>query len=429
MTWLQSAAIVSTGTEILQGLYADTNARYLSEQLSAIGVDVKVIMAAPDNEREIEATLAHAAQRADLVVCSGGLGPTEDDLNRYVFARLLQRELVTDDRALEMMRARFLRRVGGEMPVGNEVQALVPLGCKVLYNDWGTAPGFFIRREKATGSFPAALVALPGPPSELIPMFERQVLPLLLSEIGLSAKCTIVRTLHTFGRPESEINHVCRDLFHTDPNVRLTILAKPYGVDLRLFTTADCRTAAMRFLDTMEAQIRSRIPVEELYGTDDATLPAAVAELLITKQLTVSVAESCTGGWISKLLTDVPGSSAYLKQAYIVYSDQAKTSILGVPEEIIRENGAVSEQVAWEMAERVRLLSHSSYGIAVTGIAGPGGATPAKPLGLTWIALADSAGTETKRFVFSGEREQNRFLAAQSALWMLRRRLLRNSSS
>jgi nicotinamide-nucleotide amidase len=419
---LRRAAIISTGSEILQGLYADTNARYLAEQLSVLGVEVVLSAAAPDHPGELRALLEHAAGRADLVVCSGGLGPTADDVNRDVFAAVWRVDLVRDERAVEMMRERFRVR-GQEMPPANEVQALVPAGSTVLHNQWGTAPGFFLPPGAGgVGAPSSALLALPGPPKELIPMFDTLAKPLLCDRID-GATYVRTRTIHTFGRPESELGALTRDLFRRDPAVGFTILAKTYGVDFRVTARGGDRETVDALLDRFERETLERIGPACVYGFDDDTMASAVAALLISAGVSVTVAESCTGGLVTKLLTDIPGSSAYLRQAVVTYANESKMRLLGVRPETLRDHGAVSEACAREMAEGARRAADADYALAITGIAGPSGGTPAKPVGLVFVALASPAPTVCLERRLLGDRELIRLHAALTALDLLRQSL------
>lgn len=411
---IKTAVIVSTGSEILQGLYADSNAQYLAAHLTAMGINVVAILAAPDEAQQLEKILGFAANAADLVICSGGLGPTEDDLNRFVFAKVWQVELAEDEAALEKMRARFAARASRPMPASNKVQALVPKGSTVFYNEWGTAPGFFI----AALEDRPALLALPGPPREMQPMFQSLALPLLRNYID-AGTFSRIRTIHTFGEPESSVNDRCRDLFHADPRVNITILAKPYGIDLRLSAREQSEDALESLLGQFEQEIRKRLQPFEVYGMDEESLASAVGLLLADSKQTVTMAESCTGGLIAKMLTDVPGSSTYLGRAYVVYSNEAKSSILGVREATLAEHGAVSEEVAREMAQGVLRIAEADYALSVTGVAGPSGGTAEKPVGLTYIGLASRGRTLVQQHRFLADREQNRLSAAQTALHML----------
>jgi nicotinamide-nucleotide amidase len=424
---LTTAAIISTGTEILQGLYADTNARWLAEQLSAEGLEVRLIAAAPDDKMEIEALVRYAAEHADLVVCSGGLGPTADDVNREVFARLFGMQLVRDERAVEMMRERFARR-NRVMPESNLVQALIPEGALVLYNEWGTAPGFFIppveERSSTTAEAPrCALLALPGPPRELYSMFRELALPLIRHRLT-GRRYVLVRVLHTFGAPESEVGQYVHDLFATSSDYAYTMLAKPHGIDIRMVVRASTRREAEERLDTLEQETRRRIPGELIYGSDDETLPQVVAKMLIRRRARLAVAESCTGGLLSKLLTDIAGSSAFFIEGLITYANEAKIHTLGVRAETLERHGAVSEATAREMAEGARHQADADYALALTGIAGPTGGSEEKPVGLTFIALASRNETAVQRHVFGGDREFNRTFAALTALNWLRLELL-----
>lgn len=424
---LTTAAIISTGTEILQGLYADTNARWLAEQLSAEGIEVRLSAAAPDDAEEIESLLRYAAQRADLVICSGGLGPTADDVNREVFARVFGVALVQDERAVTMMRERFARR-GREMPENNLVQALVPEGAIVLYNEWGTAPGFFIppAEERGSGHVHApscALLALPGPPRELYAMFRELALPLLRERIG-ARRYVLKRVIHTFGAPESEVGQYVHDLFATTADYAYTMLAKPHGIDIRIVVRASTLEEATQRLNELEKETRRRVPPELIYGYDEETLPAVVAKMLTNHHIRLAVAESCTGGLVSKLLTDIPGSSAFFVQGLVTYANEAKMRLLGVHPTTLEKHGAVSEHTARAMAEGARQIADADYALAITGIAGPSGGTAEKPVGLTYIALADRANTNVQRFVFGGDREFNRMFAALTALNWLRLKLM-----
>lgn len=425
----RTAAIVSTGTEILQGLYADTNAQYIAGRLCELGLDVRATVASPDDGDQLEAALRFAASRADVVVCSGGLGPTEDDVNRDVFARVFAAPLRTDADAVRMMEARFTRR-GRPMPERNRVQALVPAGCTVFQNEWGTAPGYFLpsiaeRGARAPADAPAhaALIALPGPPGELRPMFEACALPVLRARV---AGEHFVRTLtvHTFGRPESELGELTRDLFRCDDRVVFTILAKTYGVDFRVTAHAAANGEMAELLERIAADVVARVGDDCVYGTDDDTMASATAALLRRHGRTVATAESCTGGLVAKMLTDLPGSSAYMVQGAVTYSNRAKETMLGVPHDLLERHGAVSPEVARAMAEGARAAAGTDYAVGITGVAGPDGGTAEKPVGLVHIALAHAGGTDARECRFLGGRDTVRRHAALTALDMIRRHLL-----
>ncbi len=427
---IERVAILSTGSEILQGLYADTNAQWLAAQFSSLGVTTVLTAAAPDHAQELEALLRYACSRADLVVCSGGLGPTADDVNREVFAQVYGVPLERDEQAVEMMRARFARR-GRTMPESNLVQAMVPQGAAVLYNEWGTAPGFLLlpRPTPASSEFSqaprAALLALPGPPRELKPMFRERALPLLEPYLAHS-RFVLTRTLHTFGAPESELGESVRDLFHRDERLIYTMLAKPHGVDIRITARASTREEAEALVQEYEALTRQRIGERLIYGSDDETLPLVLARMLTHQHLTLACAESCTGGLVAKLMTDIPGSSAYFREGLVTYANEAKVARLGVSPSTLERYGAVSEETAREMLEGLLARTNAQVATAITGIAGPTGGSADKPVGLTYIAIATPRRKEVHRAVFAGDREFNRNFAALTALNLLRIALLQD---
>ena len=422
-TGIRRVAVISTGTEILQGLYADTNARYLCEKLGTLGFTVNLAAAAPDDISRVEGLLRFAASQADLIVCTGGLGPTEDDVNREAFARVFGVELVRDEEAIRMMSDRFLAKGIGPMPRANEVQAMVPKGARVFYNQWGTAPGYYLPRGVSPVLPACALVALPGPPKEMTGIFETCALP-VLREIAPGGICVRTRTIHTIGIPESRLNEMVRDMFRRDPDVALTLLAKGYGVDVRVTARGHTSDRVDEVLASLHRDISSRVGEPSVYGTDSDTLQESVAKELAARKSTVGVAESCTGGLVMKMLTDVPGSSTYLVQGFVTYSNESKCRLLGVGQEIVNTHGAVSEPVARAMAGGVRSVSGTDYGLAITGIAGPDGGSAEKPVGLTYLAVTGPRGTCVERHRFLGDREQNRFSAAMSMLNLLRLTLL-----
>jgi nicotinamide-nucleotide amidase len=431
-----NAAIISTGSEILQGLYPDTNAQWLARRLFALGLNVRLIAACPDSLDEIESRLRYAAERVDLIVCTGGIGPTEDDLNRFAIRDVFGTPLERDEESLAMILERFTRR-GREVPAGNDVQVLIPRGATVLRNQWGTAPGFFLpnaaERHAATpddlqladASYPnAALLALPGPPSEMRPMWETLAEPLIAARATGDA-FTAVRSIRAFGRPESELNDLIKPMFRRDPDVDFTILARNGTIEFRIAARSTSADALEARLDEYEQELRQRIPESCIFGRNEDTLWSVVSDLLREHKQTVAVAESCTGGLLGKLLTDTPGSSANFLGGFITYSNEAKIRDLGVPEELIETHGAVSEEVAIAMANGARARTGSMHALAITGIAGPDGGTEEKPVGLTFVALA-SEGHRTipRRTIFPGNRDQNRLWAAMTALDLLRARIL-----
>ena len=417
---LDRAAIISTGAEILQGQYADTNARFLAEKLTLLGCRVVRMGVVGDEPEGLTRILQEIIPEVDLIICTGGLGPTEDDRNRDVYASVFGTSLVRNEQAIDMMRQRFASRGYDAMPASNEVQALVPSGAEVFMNEWGTAPGFYVAGKKSEdGKTLPGLIALPGPPSEMIPMFTKSVEPLLAS-LRKNAGIGQIRTIKTFGQAESEINDKVSDLFGREPNVEFTILAKPYGVELRICARSQDSAAGRAKLDEYEDMIRKRLVNSEIYGIDDDTLSTAVGRLLKARGATVSTAESCNGGLVGKMLTDVPGSSDYVLEGHITYSNSAKMRVLSVKNETLKAYGAVSEQTAREMAEGARAISGSTYALSTTGLSGPGGGSEQKPVGLTYMALATEDGTHVIRQQFLGDRKQNRRATALYVINLLR---------
>lgn len=414
-----SIQIISTGTEILQGLYPDTNAQWLSRQLLSIGLPVCGHSAVGDSKEDLEGLLRAISKRCDVVIVTGGLGPTEDDVNRFAIARVYDVELEEDEAAVVQMRERFSRR-GRPFRDSNRVQAMIPRGARVLYNDWGTAPGFLVENTQEL----AALIALPGPPRELHPMFEKWVEPYLLERFRPSLRYATL-TLHTIGLPESDVNSGVRDLFEADPSVRVALLAAEGKVDIRLTACGSGEDKVRQLLGDFRRRIEECIDVESLYGTNDETLESVVGKLLARHGRTLAVAESCTGGMISSRLTNVSGASSYLKEGFVTYANEAKMARLGVAGDLIDQHGAVSSEVARAMAEGARRTAGADFGLSVTGIAGPTGGTDQKPVGLVYIGLAWDGDAVVVKRRFLGNRNENRMYTANAALDLVRRHLRR----
>ncbi len=417
MTTAPRVRILSTGSEILQGLYPDTNAQLLSRILSARGFRVAGHVAAPDSPLLIEKALETALRDCDLLVMTGGLGPTEDDVNRDILASLWDRPLELDERAEAMMRERFAAR-GIEMPQGNVVQAMLPGGCVPLYNHWGTAPGFVLPPDKGH----PVLVALPGPAGEWRPMLEAAFEEVLLDSFP-NLPVRAVHTLHVAMTPESIVNEELADLFSGREGVELTLLARRGHIRVRIVAEgvdaaeADGRVAELR------AEVVRRLGAELVFveGPEDMTGAQALVEMLASRGETLALAESCTGGAIARAVTDVPGSSAVFLAGWVTYSNAAKSRDLGVAEELIAAHGAVSGEVARAMAERAREIAGAEWALSVTGIAGPSGGTEEKPVGTVWIGMAGEAGSEAHQFLFSGDRAAVREWSVNQAVELLRR--------
>jgi len=423
---IERVAILSTGSEILQGQYADSNARFLAEELTLAGLSVVAIMAAPDDPAAIMAALEFCSSRADLILCTGGLGPTADDVNRFVFEKGFDAPLERDETAIDTMARRFVSRGYGPMPEANEVQALLPKGCLPFYNRWGTAPGFLLLPTGRGLGKRCGLLAMPGPPSEMIPMFQQMAMPAIMPYL-VAGRVGVIRTIHTYGHPESEIGALVKKLFEPAADAEFTILAKSHGVDLRIKALAESSDAAKAIVARYETMVRQLLRPEMIYGVDDETLASNVGRLLKQTGAWVTTAESCTGGMVSEFLTEVAGSSAYIGECHVTYSNDAKVKVLGVNRETLDIYGAVSEQTATEMAKGARRVSGAEYAISVTGIAGPDGGSVDKPVGLTYITVAGPKRTITTRNTYTGNRSQNRLSATQTALNMLRLELLRQA--
>jgi len=409
------AELISVGTELLLGQIVDTNAAYLAQRLAGAGVDVYFKQTVGDNPARVQDAVRLAMSRADLIVMTGGLGPTEDDLTVAAVAGLLGRELVRHDAIAEAIRHFFVSR-GRTPPETVFKQALIPAGARSIPNTRGTAPGIHLEHDGTT------IVIMPGVPYEMEAMVTDYLLPLLRERMG--AQVVIgSRILRVTGEGESAVEIRIRDLVGgTAPTV--APYAKLGEVHLRL-TAKGGPDEVRAQLDRGERLVRERLG-RLVYGTDDQTLEQVTGMLLAGRGLTVSVAESCTGGLIGERFTNVPGSSSYFLGGVVAYSDALKIDLLSVSPDTIAEFGAVSAQTAGAMAAGIRRRTGSTLGLAVTGIAGPGGATADKPVGLVFLGLADAGGMWTHQLQLGPEpgRRGVRLLAAQAALNWLRLHLL-----
>jgi nicotinamide-nucleotide amidase len=407
--------IVAVGSELLTPFFLDTNSLYLTRRLNDLGLDPDWKTVVGDDADNLALALRVAVGRSDLLFVTGGIGPTGDDMTREVLADVLGKSLRLDEAVLDRIRERFRRR-GREMPESNRKQAFVIEGAEVLENWNGTAPGQWL----ADG--PKRIVLLPGPPRELEPMCEEDVWPRLATS---ASGFLIRRTLKTAGMGESDAESLIRDLYPDQKNVRLTLLASPGQVEFHISARSGIgRGEARAAADHLAASLRQRLG-NRVFSENGEELEEVVGRLLGAAKKTLSVAESCSGGLIADRITRVPGSSAYFLEAAVTYSNESKIRVLGVPAGLLASMGAVSAEVAEAMASGVRSKSGADYGVSVTGIAGPSGATPEKPLGLVFSALAWDGGVFVERNVFFGGREQVKFQSSQKALDMLRTRLER----
>jgi nicotinamide-nucleotide amidase len=408
-----NAEIIAIGSEMLTPFRLDTNSLWLTERLNSMGIEVKLKTIVGDDEARLEETVRDALRRSEIVIATGGLGPTEDDITRKIFARALNRRLVLHDEILESIRARFARR-GTPMPEINSRQALVIEDARILTNNNGSAPGMMLQE----GGCIVAM--LPGPPREMKPMFDDSVAPVLKQRAG--DLYIVRRQLSIFGLTESRVDELTAPIYTQYKNPSTTILFKDGQIELHLTATAGTVESGTVLLDELAGRLEETLG-EYVFSRQAEPLEQVVGELLKWRGYTLATAESCTGGLIAGRITDIPGSSEYFLEGVVSYSNEAKVNLLGVPAEMIKTHGAVSEEVACAMAAGVRMRAGSTYGIGVTGVAGPGGGSPEKPVGLVYIALSDDASATAHRFIFPGDRQFIRMLSVNAALDMVRRRV------
>jgi nicotinamide-nucleotide amidase len=409
--------LINTGSELLLGFTVDTHLNYIAQKLCDIGLRLNRQTTVGDDRAEMRAAIAEALQRSDVIIITGGLGPTSDDFTRDVVAELFDRKLVRDD-AVAAHIAERMRKRGIKLPDSVYVQALVPEGAQVLPNANGTAPGLLL---DCRGTARRALVVflLPGPPRELKPMFENHVLPLIQKRIGAQAKPDC-RVFKVGGLAESLVEEKVAPAVTDLSGIELGYCAKMGEVEVRVIS--NLKSVA----DEAEQRIRGALG-DHIFGMGEDRLEEVVVRKLIAARKTIAVAESCTGGLIANRITNVSGSSKAFLNGWVTYSNESKMQLLGVREETLKKYGAVSEEVAREMAEGARQKSGATYALSTTGIAGPTGGTPEKPVGLVYIGLATPTRTEVRRHVFLFDRETFKFFASQTALDMLRRELLRTA--
>jgi nicotinamide-nucleotide amidase len=412
------AEIIAVGSELLVPPRLDTNSLFVTERLAEVGIEVRLKTIVGDCRTDLEEVFRHAMARSDVIVLTGGLGPTDDDLTRDAVAAVLDRSLAEDAAVIARIRERFASR-GVRMPDVNRRQALVPRGADVLENRLGTAPGLWIEHGGRV------VILLPGPPGELRPLFERVVEERLAPRVG--ADRVFRRVIKVCGRTESELEEAAFPIYvawQREPRpIQTTVLTAPGQVELHLSMRApDERVAAAR-LDAAVREVQAAIGAD-IFSTDGRAMEEVVGQLLRDRGARIGVAESCTGGLMSSKLTDVPGSSDYVVYNCVCYSNEAKARVLGVPEEMLREHGAVSVPVAIAMADGVRALAGADLGVGVTGIAGPTGGTEHKPVGTVVIAVTTVSSRTACVFRFPFTRVRVKLFAAQMALDLVRRVLL-----
>lgn len=405
------AEIIAVGSELLTPDRVDTNSLFLTEKLNALGIEVRLKTVVGDDRQCLTAVVRSALVRSRLIILTGGLGPTEDDINREVVAEVLGRNL---REVLEIRRSveeRFAR-LGRPMPENNLRQALVPEGGEWLKNNHGTAPGIWVEHDGKT------IILLPGPPRELEPMFEDQCKPRL--ERVAPRQRILMRIYKVVGLAESEVDRRIAGIYKAYQNPVTTILTTPGAIEVHLRG----RAASEEEAEAIVAELGDKIELtlgDHVFSTRGESMEEVVGMYLVMRQKTVAVAESCTGGLLSERLTRVPGSSNFFVGGVVCYSNDLKTRLASVPAKLIEDNGAVSKPVAQALAEGIRTRTGASLGVGITGIAGPTGGTPDKPIGLVYVALADDRGTQVREFRFPGGRERIRLWASQAALEMIRR--------
>ena len=409
-----NAEIIAIGSELLTAYRLDTNSLFLTDGLNQLGIRVVHKEVVGDSLEDMRSSFAQALARAEIIVASGGLGPTDDDRTREAVSELLGRRLTLDDAIVGQIQERF-RRFGRAMPEINKRQAMVPEGATILPNPRGTAPGLWM---EANGHI---VILLPGVPRELRALFEEEVKP-RLARLGREERL-FTRDLRITGLGESDVEQRVSPLYALYPDTETTILATATGVQLHPRIWSGDAGKAEKILDEMAERMALALG-EHLYSTKGETLEEVVANILTENRATIAVAESCTGGMLAERLTNVPGSSKYFLGGVVCYSNDLKTAFVNVPAELIAAKGAVSPEVALALADGVRKGAGATLGVGVTGIAGPGGGTPEKPVGLVHIGIADERGPRERAFRFPGDRERIRTFAAQAALDTVRRYFL-----
>jgi nicotinamide-nucleotide amidase len=410
-----SAEIIAIGSELLTPARSDTNSLWLTEKLNDIGIEVMLKTVVGDDEARLEEAIRDAVKRSDIVITTGGLGPTEDDITRQASAKAIGRGLEYHVELEIELRERFLRW-GREMPEINKRQAYVIEGAEILRNPHGSASGMYLEIERAR------VAILPGPPREMRPMFEDFVFDRLKAVAGDIVVCR--RVLKISGMGESAVDEAIAPIYVTYPAVQTSILFNKSEVEVHLLAKSKNQTEANGLLAELVEKIVGKLGVA-VFSVQGESMEMVVGNLLAARGKTLSVAESCTGGLVGARLTDVAGSSAYFIEGVVAYSNDAKMRTLGVSDATLSEFGAVSEETASAMAIGMRDRAKTDYAVSVTGIAGPDGGSPEKPVGTVYIGYSDSSTTKTLKLVLPGDRELIRWRSSQAALDYLRRQLLK----
>jgi len=405
------AEIISIGSEILRGQISDTNANFITKKLVKLGIDLEHISTVSDNPESLLSTLKHTLQRSNLIITTGGLGPTEDDITYQTIARALNLKLIKYPEAEENLR-RILKKINATLSPSNLKQTYLPEGAKIIINQYGTAPAMILEKDDKI------ICSFPGVPHEMKRLVEENLIPYLKEKFPPSM-IKKSKTLKITGLGESSVNELLRYYMNKQTNFSFGIYANPEDIQVQITTQAPTEKEVEKLLQSSVNQL-TKILGNYVYGTDKQSLEEVVGNLLKTKKLKVAIAESCTGGMLGEMITRIPGSSKYFQGGVISYNARVKEDLLKVPPEVIRKYGEVSRQVAKLMAEGVRRCCQSDIGISITGIAGPGGATEKKKVGLVYMALADGKKTITQKHQLFGSRQLIRLRSARRTLNMLR---------
>jgi len=410
------AAILSIGDELVLGQTVDTNSAFLSSQLASRGIMTLLHQTVADDVTAISDMIVYASKRVELIIISGGVGPTDDDLTRQALANAMDTDLVMDQTILPSIEVFFTRR-GKPMPGRNKIQAYHPVGTTLIPNTCGTAPGIKAQLNQAT------IYVTPGVPSEMKTMWELSILPEITTKHAPSSRFIQTLKVNTFGRGESTVAQELGELFDRKRNPLVGTTVSQGIVAVRIRSEFETRQRTTDELNHTRKIVEDGLgPI--VFGTENTTLADVLVNMLIERDLTLVTAESCTGGLIAKRLTDVPGSSSVVKGGWVTYANEMKTQELGVPQDMLIKHGAVSEPVALQMAQAARQQAKSDFAISVTGIAGPDGGSKDKPVGTVWLAIADRNTVTARRFAFLGTRQTIRDRTAKMACQMLRFKLL-----
>lgn len=409
-----NAEIIAVGTEILLGDIVNTNAQYLSRELANIGINVYSQSVVGDNEERILESFKRAFESSDIIITTGGLGPTPDDLTKEIASKYFNKELVLHEESYEDLK-KYFDKNGMELVGSNKKQVYFPKDAIILKNDYGTAPGAIIEGEGGK-----KIIVLPGPPREMKPMFDNYVVPYLKE---YTDGVLVSKVLRLFGIGESRMAELVQDLIEKQTNPTVAPYAKEIDVILRITAKGKDIKEATELIVPVEKEIRSRLE-EYIYGEGETTLEEVVGDILVNKKITIATAESCTGGMVASRLINYPGISESFLEGAVTYSNEAKMKRLGVKKETLDIYGAVSEETAREMAEGISKVSGADLGVSTTGIAGPGGGTEDKPVGLVYVGVYYKGICTVKKFNFQGDRSRVRIRTTMNALDLIRKVIL-----